>query len=263
MSEWQSPQDYPHRETNGIDRLVGAVRVVGEKARESTANLLRTAGIFITQSGMRVASSLTVEGDLTSTGSADITGTTHIGGATDIDGTLNVDAEMTVAGNATFSGAVAIAGTLSLPAGIIDNDALTSPQVQLSDFGNSASYAVAGAPGAVLGTFAMVVPAGYTKASYIAEAGAGIHNITGASNYAYLRVFASGPSGYLTWGSRQNVQIDAGHTRTAAALLVRAVDVPLVGGDVLTFWCEVYADTAMAASGANFASTAVLVTFTR
>lgn len=176
---------------------------------------------------------------------------------------VRVVGDFETTGDTTIGGNAAITGTLSLPAGIIDNEALASPLTQRSNYGNSSAFAIASAPGAVLASFTVTVPAGYTKASYIAEGAAGVHNLTGSNNFAYLRVFASGPSGYITWGSRQNVEIGSGTVRTAAALLVRAVDVPLTGGDVLTFWCEVYADTGMASSGSNFASGAALVTFTR
>lgn len=46
-AEWQAPQpqDYPHRETNGVDRLVTAVRTVAEKASETTSNLMRAMGV--------------------------------------------------------------------------------------------------------------------------------------------------------------------------------------------------------------------------
>lgn len=263
MSEWQSPQDFPRREPDGVRRLIGAVEKVSEKTREATSNLLRTAGIFVTQAGMRIASSLTVEGDLTSTGSADITGTTHIGGATDIDGTLNVDAEMSVGGDATFSGAMRIEGTLSLPAGIIDNEALANPLRYASAFGNSDTFAVPSSGETSQAIFTVEVPEGFTKASFIAEGAAGIYNTSGVPNYAYLRVRVLYPGGTTSFGTRNNVDIQVGHTRTLSALLVRQVPVALTGGDLLTFYVTIFADTALAANIGNFASAAALVTFTR
>ncbi|MCG7285350.1 hypothetical protein MHY85_05090 [Cellulomonas sp. ACRRI] len=111
-----TPQQYKAQEQDGVKRLVGAVQDVAQKTRDATKNLLRTAGIFLAETGMRIESALTVNGDFASTGSAtitgdaEITGSTHIGGSTDIDGTLDVAADTTLGGNVDLSGVLNVLG---------------------------------------------------------------------------------------------------------------------------------------------------------
>jgi cytoskeletal protein CcmA (bactofilin family) len=244
VSEWQSPQDYPRRETDGVKRLVETVKVVAEQAREATSNLLRTAGLYLTNQGLRIASSLLVEGDLSSTGSADITGTTHIGGATDIDGTLNiggatdidgtlnVDAEMSVGGDATFSGAVHIEGTLSLPAGIIDNDALASPVTFLGDFidNNSLTITTAETQQCI---YSFVVPAGYSKALVVGYGSVGVVNPLGVSSSIGARIYIDRPIGGTVWGPQRFQQALAG-SDAAAYPYKQTVISGLSGGETVT-----------------------------
>lgn len=116
MSEFTPPSSSEYRTPrDGLGVLKAALTALSRrvKALEGSAPL-RTAGIFITDTVMRVTRSLLVEGDFASTGDADITGTTHIGGATDIDGTLNVDATTTLGGDTTISGNTDITGELDV-----------------------------------------------------------------------------------------------------------------------------------------------------
>ncbi|MFB9956982.1 hypothetical protein [Cellulomonas denverensis] len=49
--------EFPRTETDGVKQLVGKLQGLSADLRESTSNLLRTAGIYLTEAGMRIASS--------------------------------------------------------------------------------------------------------------------------------------------------------------------------------------------------------------
>ena len=265
--QWSGPapiaQEYPANEPNGTKRLVDMVVGLKRDLRESTSNLLSTAGVFVTKLGLRISSALTVEGDLISTGSADITGTTHIGGATDIDGTLNVDAATTiggtlgvtgvttlggsttvngalgvtgqttlaaatsVTGSLTVIGPMAVTGTLSLPAGIIDNAALASPTMPDAKKAGSGTVGVTvtTTPGNY-STITHTVPAGFTSASVI-----GISTMT-AGNPAAMKTVVGGNSGEIVFTNGINGNGTSAHT---------AILTGLSGGGTFTVTSNAYA----------------------
>lgn len=232
--------------------LVSRLQAMQREMSDMTTSLLKSAGIRVAPEGMTIESGLEVLGSL------------NVSGPLSASGDLDITGDATFSGDTTIGGNAAITGTLSLPAGIIDNEALASPLTQRSGYGNSSNFGLSDVPpDPKLAMFSVTVPSGYTKASFIAEGAAGVNNTLGSSNYAYLRVFADYPGGSSTWGTRQNVEVPAGHTRTLSALLVRAVDVPLTGGDVITFYVTAYADAPLPPSTGTFASAAALVTFTR
>lgn len=138
------PQQFPANEPNGIRKLLDKIKALELQIKEATSNLLGTAGIRLTQLGMFIDSSLTVGGSL------DVTGPMVVGGTADFDG------DTTIGGNA------AITGTLSLPAGIIDNDALANP-VKPSAVSFSASHTLTTTLTSVAST-TVTVPAGFTSA---------------------------------------------------------------------------------------------------
>ena len=159
-----TPQQFPHHEQNGIRKLLDKIAALELRIKESTSNLLRTAGIRLTKLGMFIDSSLTVGGSL------DVTGPMVVG------------------------------GTLSLPAGIIDNAALASPVIPESvydiatNFGLTISY--------VTKTSVTVeVPAGFTKAvvAMVGRVFAYNPNTTGGggdgADYLYGRVTIAGVAG--------------------------------------------------------------------
>lgn len=272
MSEW-SPQASPRRESDGIARLVGAVQTVAGQVRESTSNLLRTAGIFLTQQGMRITRSLLVEGDFASTGSAVISGSatidgetsiggaTHIAGATDIDGTLNVDAEMSVGGDATFSGAMRVEGTLSLPAGIIDNDALANPITMRDVFASEDSFAFSGAA-QDRAIFTYTVPDGFTRFTFTGAASVRAYNATGATIYLYAQAYAEVVGGDRYWGPSQQAAIPAGFTASVAAPHSSTIDVP-PGATQVRVWARVQTSSPVGAAAQNFATVEGVAIFTR
>lgn len=95
-------------------------------------------------------------------------------------------------GQVEFDGDVVISGTLSLPAGIINNDALANPLDFSADSADSSNFAlsVAGAP---VASKTITVPAGFTKA---VVQGFGIiqaFNTTATLEYLYAKVSISWP----------------------------------------------------------------------
>ena len=140
-----TPQQFPANEPNGIRKLLDKIKALELQIRESTSNLLGTAGIRLTQLGMFIDSSLTVGGSL------DVTGPMVVGGTADFSG------DTSIGGNA------AITGTLSLPAGIIGNDALTSPLASTSIYATTDTYVVTTTE-TTRASVTVTVPAGFTAA---------------------------------------------------------------------------------------------------
>lgn len=161
-----------------------------------------------------------------------------------------------------FDGDVLITGDLSVPNGSITNDALQNPVVQRSTYGNADGFAVPTDPAAKAHATA-TVPAGFSDAFFFSAVSAQLYNNTANTTYAYLRAYASGPGGYLAWGGRQMIALGAGFAGTLSAVLIREVDVPLTGGDTLTFYAEVSASSAYAFEANNYAFCEAGVTFTR
>lgn len=229
MSDWLPPsaQEYPASESDGIKKLVGTVQDVAQKTREATKNLLRTAGIFLTEAGMRIESSLTVNGDFASTGSADITGTTHIGGSTDIDGTLNVDAD------STFHGSMVIDGDLSVPNGSITNAALQSPIIFDTASGNVNGPLNIVAAEQTFISLSVPVPAGYSRGSIQAQGSIGLVNPTGAASSAAGRVYIDHPNPALSSFGARRYQ-SAGPASDLATFPVDFADFAVTGGTSIT-----------------------------
>jgi hypothetical protein len=96
-----------------------------------------------------------------SPGVVQVDGAMQVTGSLDVDSTINVDGDATFNGDTTIGGNAAITGTLSLPAGIIDNDALANP-VKVGGVWQSASnFTVAVAWSDVISTD-VTVPDGFT-----------------------------------------------------------------------------------------------------
>lgn len=224
-----TPQQYKAQESDGVKRLVGAVQDVAQKTRDATKNLLRTAGIFLTDTGMRIESALTVNGDFASTGSADITGTTHIGGSTDIDGTLNVDANATFGGTVSTTGAMSVGGTmvvtgnatfqgnLAVPNGSIDNAALASPLVIVAAAPATGSGWAVSTGMEAKASSSIPVPAGFSRATVTAWAN--MHFMDSSPNGGWVRASIAGEGG-AEMGGLANLQLGQGatHTRSLTGL---------------------------------------------
>lgn len=101
-------------------------------------------------------------------------------GGTDFEGYVNVNGELTI------NGAAAITGALSLPAGIINNDALANP-VQIATASNGINNYAITTTSTVRASVTLTVPAGFTEAIVIANPTAMGQNSTTSSDYLYVQ----------------------------------------------------------------------------
>lgn len=159
-----------------------------------------------------------------------------------------------------FGGNVAIEGTLSLPAGIIDNEALANPISTGTGFGDADGFSIAAADSNVC-SFGLVVPAGYTKALVTALGVAFCYNDSGTFTYMRARVFIDSP-GASTWGRRLIAPVQDGSSNTLA-VNKQAVISNLNGGEVLTCRLVMSSDFATLNSGSNGASINAVALFLR
>lgn len=240
MSEWSGPnaQQYPSNEPDGVKRLIGVVQDVAQKSRDATKNLLRTAGIFIADTGMRIESALTVNGNLTAAGN------------TDIDGALNVDANATFGGTMTVTGDATFSGNLAVPNGSITNDALANPVTGRS--GNASQTSVTFTT--TLTAYATVtigIPAGFSRAEVI-----GVSSLfTGSStpNAAAMRTRINGVD-----GEQMTVTTDANFANGASSYARSLTG--LAGGNLTI---QTMIQQAAGATMSGGCTTSALVTFYR
>ena len=170
------------------------------------------------RSGTRVSA----EGIVTVDGELDVTGALDVTGPLAVHGTAAFDGATTIGGNA------AITGTLSLPSGIINNDALANPIVQGFNGVSAGPFAlsttsVAKASGNI------VVPAGFTQAVVLVTVDASCQNTSASADFLYVSAYAAGGSGGEAYaavaaGGYGSVSASAGQLVTG-----------LVGGGNLTF----------------------------
>lgn len=222
-----TPQQYKAVPTDGEDPRVPQMQRIAERVRDATKNLLRTAGIFLADTGMRIESALTVNGDLASTGN------THIAGSTDIDGTLNVDADATFGGTMNVTGDAVFSGDLAVPNGSITNAALQSPVAfdsgKTITAGTSMTLTVAEQ---TFCSLSFVVPAGYTRVLVQGQGSIGVVNPTASNSSVAGRVYIEHPNVDVAFGARRWQSSNAG--ADAAVFPVHAADFTVAGGNTVT-----------------------------
>ncbi len=163
---------------------------------------------------------------------------------------------ITVNGSASFTGDVVIGGTLSLPAGIIDNAALTDPVV-LSTAGLSQNNFNVPTTDSVYAQATVAIPAGYTRADVICMVVAGAANGSASADFLYV---SSSINGVL--GGETPQVANSGNYASAAANGIRSLT-GLSGGNI-TVGCNVRAGTASwGTNAANFANTNAFIYFRR
>lgn len=109
-------------------------------------------------------------------------------GTTQVDGSLNVEGQLNVTGDTV------IGGTLSLPAGIIDNDALANPVVPGQAFQGTSSFALSVAGGNII-TISRTTPAGFTSVVVNAYGRVAATNSTALKDAVYSAVDVNGTGG--------------------------------------------------------------------
>lgn len=228
MSEWEPrSEDYPRHErhNDGVRRLLGAVKDVGQQVRESTSNLLRTAGLFITDAGLRVASSLSVDGEL------------------------------------RVTGATRIEGTLSLPAGIIDNEALANPVTFDSSYGGSDSFGLPAETWVEVAATTIVIPEGFTRFQFTAVGMMNGLNSTASTQNLYLQFERSIDGGPPFTSQRGQVALPAGFQGIANVFYIWNEGV--LPGSTHRFSVKAWASGAFAPSEYNYAFADVQALFSR
>lgn len=167
-----------------ISRMVGEVQRGRRELGQRMNYLLRNAGLKVASGALHVLRKLVVEGELL------VTGDTRI------------------------------EGTLSLPAGIIDNEALANPVRYDSGFANSVDHPTITTSEQALATFSIPVPEGFTKALVICIAQLGVRNTSGSSSAAACRVYVhtDGPE----WSARRFVSAAPNQEIFALATLFQA-----------------------------------------
>lgn len=143
-----------------------------ERAQQqlAAANPLATAGIEAVPNGIVVQGSETVNGPLVVNGSMD------------------------VAGDADFSGNMSITGTLSLPAGIIDNAALSAPVYPAVYHANIQNISITSGPNVEILGVDVAVPAGYTQALVMLTVTMNMTNNSASTDLAYVGANINGVS---------------------------------------------------------------------
>jgi len=106
---------------------------------------------------------------------------------------VTAEDEVTVDGALIVTGPMAVGGTLSLPFGIVDNDALASPIDIAADAGNADAFTVTTTATDFV-TFTIPIPAGYTRALVKAEGMIFIYNTSAVGDYLYSRLYVDSPS---------------------------------------------------------------------
>lgn len=225
--------------------LAAKIRSLNERIEAlERGSMLRPAGISVSPEGMTIDSSLTVNGDLTTTGDTVITG------------------DLTTSGNTVIGGNASITGTLSLPAGIIDNDALANPIAQDSQWGRATGMAIPNA-WTELASCSITIPAGFTRLQFSAIGMVQARNDTGSTQYLLGEVRRQINGSGTPFGSiMAQSTLPNGFWGTSTAPYIYGETV--IPGDVHRFWIQSWAGGAgFSAHVDHVASVEVLAMFSR
>ena len=189
----------------------------------------------------------------TSVVAADVTevdGTLNVVGDLDVSGTANFDGNTTIGGNA------AITGTLSLPSGIINNDALANP-IQVQSIYLDARNFTLGTSWVTLAAQAIAVPAGFTKALVVVTGQVGCYNphTTGGSDGVGGDFLLCQPYVGAVTGNALGAQFPGSNWWGNAVTSLSTVLTGLSGGGTFDVGIQAHIDyTAMPAYAANEAT---------
>jgi len=180
--------------------------------------------------------------------------------AADILGTAGLTAtpnKLTVAGELDVNGPMAVTGTLSLPAGIINNDALINPVVPVGLGVSGAAFTV-NATVAVKATLNLVVPAGVSSANILAVSNASVINGSATADYITVRTIINGS------GGGGAVQLASPGFMCSAGSSAQRPMSGLTSGQVIPIAVQVWATSnSWGSSGANVANVDVIALFFR
>jgi hypothetical protein len=151
---------------------------------------------------------------------------------------------------------VVIEGTLSLPAGIINNDALAAPVRPGSGGVTQTNFALTTSP-SVVAQQSIPVPSGYTQALVMNGVAAGAANSTASHDFLYVSASING-----TGGGETITTVYTGTYGSASAWAIRTLT-GLNGGNITVETRVRSGNAAWPANGANAANTNALVLFLR
>ncbi|MDQ5863196.1 MAG: hypothetical protein M3536_13145 [Actinomycetota bacterium] len=196
-----------------------------------------------------------------------LTGIKPKAGGTDLDGFVNVNGPMVVNGNETvngpitINGAATITGTLSLPAGIIGNDALTNPIFTSAGYGDANGFEAPNSETTVASA-TIAIPAGYTKATVTGIGAIYLYNSDAAPDFGYGRVYIDWPSGPSNFGAKIPFAL-GGSGGSGNSSPNRLVEKTGLSGGSITVRLVADSDNGVPAHAANQATINALIIFTR
>lgn len=164
---------------------------------------------------------------------------------------------LATAGIQAVAGGFTVTGTLGLPAGIIQNDALSDPIV-ISTAGVSQNTFATTTAGAVYASATITIPAGYTRADVQCMTIAGAINDTASADYLYVASSINGVAGTET----PQAAAASGGYASAPANGIRSLTG--LSGGTITVGCQIRTGAAAWASGTgNFANMTAVIFFRR
>jgi hypothetical protein len=177
----------------------------------------------------------------------DVDGTVNVNGPTNLNGLTKITGTTSIDGTTTINGPAKITGTLELPAGIIGNDALTSPLKPAAIHADATNFPLAIGANAEKVRATITVPAGYTQALVLATVTMSNRNPLAVADDMYLACTINGESpgwsGQVTVGTGET-----GFITNSASTLAEGLG--------STFYIAAKASSGNAAWAANVNATA-------
>jgi hypothetical protein len=253
-----SAQQFPAVPASPADATAATLRRIAEQARENARNLLRSAGITISDALMTVSRSLRVEGDLTATGQARLLADLELGGDGVVTGLLQSENFVPGVSGWRLTPTGLEVYTITLGGGIVGNAALANPVLPAAFSGSGAGFATGAFTWETKGTSSIVVPAGFTKAIVSANGYARVTNTSGASGFLMVRPMIQGVAG--NEGIVPQISaLSYGAESTNMSVLLNN----LTPGDAVTAACQVATSQPWGADSGNLARVSGTVTWFR
>ena len=133
-------------------------------------------------------------------GGTNLDGFVNVNGPLVVNGTSGINGPQTVNGSQTVNGPMTITGTLSLPAGIIGNDALANPSTSVASHADAAAFSITTGANVEKLRATITVPAGFTKAAVYGTATMSVYNNSGSLDSCYLAFRVNG--GQIGWSNQ-------------------------------------------------------------
>lgn len=162
---------------------------------------------------------------------------------------LTIDSELLV------TGATRIEGTLSLPAGIIDNDALANPVQDGAIGASETGFTIPTSMGAVISR-TIDIPEGFTKAAVLGVVSVGAWNPTATGDYMYAEA-------RIRNGSGASLPVYVGPSAYGVVTVSAIRTITDLTGPTLSVEARCYAAGGWGSNGSNIANIDVIALFRR